>query len=102
MASKFQEKLAREAYQDIDEILGAAKTAKEKTRFRSSLIKQVKHIKKYPEAGRFEYKEFRVLTFIKLPFKLVYRIIKPSTVFVLAVFHQSRDSETWKDRADKY
>ena len=102
MASKFQEKFAREAFQDIDEILDAAKTAKDKTRFRSSLIKQVKHIKKYPEGVQIEYKEFRVLTFIKLPFKLVYRIVKPSTLFVLAVFHQSRDPETWKNRADKY
>ena len=102
MASKFQEKLAREAYQDIDEILGAAKTAKEKTRFRSSLIKQVKHIKKYPEAGEMEHNEFRVVHFIKLPFKLVYRIVKPSTVFILAIFHQKRNPDTWKDRADKY
>ena len=102
MASKFQEKLAREAYQDIDEILDYAKTVKEKTTFRSNLVKQVNHIKKYPEAGQIEYKEFRVVKFIKLPFKLVYRIVKPCTVFVLAVFHQRRDSETWKDRADKY
>ncbi|PCI21812.1 MAG: hypothetical protein COB67_13775, partial [SAR324 cluster bacterium] len=85
MASKFQEKLAREAFQDIDEILDNAVNKTEKTRFRNSLVKQVNHLIKYPEGGHLEYKEFRVLNFLKLPFKLVYRIIKPSTIFVLAV-----------------
>jgi plasmid stabilization system protein ParE len=102
MASKFQEKLAREAYQDIDEILDNAKNNAEKTRFTNSLVKQVNHLKKYPEGGSLEYKEFRVLNFLKLPFKLVYRIVKPSTIFVLAIFHQKRDPEYWKDRAEKY
>ena len=102
MASKFQEKFAREAFQDIDEILDNTKNKTEKTRFRASLVKNVNHLKKYPEGGHLDYKEFRVLNFIKLPFKLVYRILKPSTIFVLAVFHQKRDPESWKNRADKY
>lgn len=102
MASRFQEKFAREAFQDIDEILDNAKNKTEKTRFRASLVKNVNHLKKYPEGGHLDYKEFRVLNFIKLPFKLVYRIVKPSTIFVLAVFHQKRDPESWKNRADKY
>ena len=46
MASKFQEKLAREAFQDIDEILDNAKNKTEKTRFTNSLVKQVKHLKR--------------------------------------------------------
>lgn len=102
MASNFQEKLAKEAYQDIDEILDYAKTDKEKIRFKNSLVKQVNHLKQYPESGKLDYKDYRVSNLVKMPFKLIYKLVESQTLFILAVFHQKRDPDNWKDRADKY
>jgi plasmid stabilization system protein ParE len=98
----FKEKLAREAYQDIDDILDYADSNSKKKVFRKELVERVDFLKEYPEGAEKSYKEFRVLKFIKTPFKLVYRLVQPNIVFVIAIFHQKRDTNFWQNRADKY
>lgn len=98
----FKEKLAREAQQDIDAILQQSNNNTERKQFQKELNQRVLNLKDYPASAPIQYKDFRVATFIKTPFKLVYKLIKPSTLFILAIFHQKRDPKHWKDRADKY
>jgi len=98
----YKEKLAQEAQNDINAILEDATSNKKRANFQKGFNQKVGYLKDYPESAPTQYKDFRVATFIKLPFKLVYKLIKPSTLFVIAIFHQKRDPDHWQNRADKY
>lgn len=98
----FKERLAREAYNDIDDILDNAKSTANKKGFRKDLVERVNFLKKNPEAAPQVYKEFRAVRFLKTPFKMVYRLVEPNILFIIAIFHQKRDSKFWEKRADKY
>lgn len=98
----FKRVFAKEAQDDINHILNQEQSTKNKERFVQIFDTSLDLLDNLPNMGKPVYKDFRAITFMKIPFKFVYKVVSDSTLFVLGVFHQKRDPKHWKDRADKY
>lgn len=98
----FKKIFAKEAQEDINDILDNTASPQLKQKFIESLDERLELLDRFPESGKQVYKDFRVVTFVKIPFKFVYKIVKSNILFVLAVFHQKQHPDTWKDRAEQY
>ncbi len=76
-------------YEERDEGLGS-----EFTRAVDGCVYQ---IQRHPEMYPVFYKEARQGVIRRFPYSIFY-VIEEETVYVVAVFHASRDPQTWKDR----
>ena len=61
-------------------------------RFYSLLLDKLEELKTIPQYYYFIYEEYRRITIDPFPYNIIYKIIG-SRVLVLAVFHQSRNTE---------
>lgn len=65
--------------------------------FRIRLITTLSSIPKFPERFPCVYDEFRSARVKKFPYKVIFRI-EQDTIFVIALAHDKRNPEYWKDR----
>lgn len=93
-------KMSKAARKDVDNILEQAPSDKARANFAKTLDKRTRIIQKHPKSAPKIYKDVRVVNFIKLPFKLIYQIIKPSTLLILGILHKKQHIDKVKDRAD--
>lgn len=98
----FKRIFAKEAQDDVKEILDNAELPQHQQQFIEEFDKRLDLLDAFPNMGKKTYKDFRVVVLVKIPFKFVYKVLESNVLFVLGVFHQKRDSDNWKDRADKY
>lgn len=98
----FKRLFAKEAQDDVNEILDNTELPQHQQQFIEEFDKRLDLLDTFPNMGKKTYKDFRVVVFVKIPFKFVYKVLESNVLFVLAVFHQKRDPDNWKDRADKY
>ena len=94
----FNELFSEEAEADVSKILHDAPSEESAIRFLDSLKAIVELTKTYPKAFQIQYKDVRVVVFQKLPFKLVYKIIEPDIVYIIAIVYQKEDAGSWQNR----
>lgn len=82
------------AEQDMDEAIlwHEKQQAGPGIRFYLRLLDKLEELRTGPQYYHFIHEEYRRITFGPFPYNLIYRVTG-SKVLVLAVFHQSRDTE---------
>ncbi|MCB9895616.1 MAG: type II toxin-antitoxin system RelE/ParE family toxin [Planctomycetes bacterium] len=65
--------------------------------FLSAFAQTTSHIRTFPRAGRIVYREYRCAKVRRFPY-LVFYIADAESVVIVAVIHQHRDPDVWKDR----
>ena len=95
----FNEMISSWAEDDLSDIIDQAPNPQAMTRFLAEFYNIVELITKHPYAFRVRYKETRVVPFKKLPFKLVYQVIEPDIIYIIAVLYERRDDSTWMERS---
>jgi plasmid stabilization system protein ParE len=98
----FNRIFAKEAQDEVNKILDNTESPELKQKFIKNFDNRLDILDTFPESGKNDYGDFRVVTFVKIPFKFVYKMVPDNILFVLAVFHQKQHPDTWKNRADKY
>ncbi len=76
-------------YEERDKGLG--------TEFNRALETCLYQIQRHPEMYPVVYKEVRQAVTRRFPYSIFY-LIEEKTVYVVSVFHASRDPQAWKDR----
>lgn len=95
----FNEVISSWAEDDLSNILHQAPSSQAAARFLADFYTMVELLTKHPYAFRIRYKETRVVTFKKLPFKLVYQVIEPNTLYIIAVLHEKMSDDNWMERS---
>jgi len=95
----FNEVISSWAEDDISGILQQAPSPQAAARFLADFSGLVALLTKHPYAFRVRYRETRVVPFKKLPFKLVYQVIEPDIVYIIAVMHEKRSDIVWMERS---
>jgi hypothetical protein len=95
----YKEIISSWAENDISDILHYSPNQGATLRFLNEFSKIVELLTIYPFAFSVRYKNTRIVPFKKLPFKLVYQVIEPEIVFIIAVLHEKRNDNTWMERS---
>ncbi len=94
----YNEVISPWAEDDISDILHYAPNFQAAERFLADFYNIVDLLKKHPYAFRVRYKETRLAPFKKLSFKLVYQVIEPDIVYIIALMHEKRNDNVWFER----
>lgn len=62
--------------------------------FKVSLRERLETIREFPEAAPMLYRDIRRAVVSRFPY-LIFYVVRPTRVAVLAVLHQSRDPKVW-------
>jgi toxin ParE1/3/4 len=62
--------------------------------FKVSLRERLETIREFPEAAPMLYRDIRRAVVSRFPY-LIFYVVQPTRVAVLAVLHQSRDPKVW-------
>lgn len=66
------------------------------TQFKSSVLKAIKSIQRYPSAFQIRYRDIRVCFLDTFPFGIHYRLAGKE-ITIIALFHSSESPRKWPD-----
>lgn len=68
-------------------------------RFADAVQRTIDLITAFPRIGTLKYRDVRQRLVSRFPYVLIYREVG-GTVYIISVFHTSRDPQTWMSRVD--